>query len=280
MDLKNHTLDHQLIHGQLKSKTLDTIRKLEGQVGAYPILSPLLQFFLKIADNNYDAVRTLVVQSYKFASPAMVICRSTSELVFTVCLILSNVEQNLPLYLKAGWREQFEEFERYRDDEMFKEEMEWLKNYEMYLEFHAATIGVTTEEKVDPTKIKYFPTPTQILSPRYPYSKDLDPHTLNFLQAFDEGYYSGLLSKLSHYSESGMAWQVSPLFPGYPKTQQDLIVSQPVAISMLILIALLSEISLYFGFDDRAKLKELWTYLALTIPLHQRLYEAKYRLVL
>lgn len=103
---------------------------------------------------------------------------------------------------------------------------------------------------------------------------------MNFLRTLDDGYYSGLLSKLSHYSESGMAWQVGPLFPDYPKIQQDLIISQPVAVSMMILLALLSEISLFFKFDDRPKLKELWMYLALTIPLHQQLYDAKYQLYL
>jgi len=150
----------------------------------------------------------------------------------------------------------------------------------MYLDVHADTIGITLDEKRDPTKIKYFPTPTQILSPRYHYVKDLDKHTLRFLQIFNDEYYSGLLSKLSHYSESGISIQVSALFSSYPKIQQELIISQPLAISMMILLVLLSEISLFFGFDDRPKLKELWTYLALTIPLHQQLYDAKYRVAL
>lgn len=268
------------MHEPLKRKIVDTLHRLEQHIDAYPspLLSQLLHSFLKIADNNYDSVLTLVVKSYRFASSAMVICRSTAELIFYTSLILSNVERYLPLYLKSGWREQYEAFQRYQNDEFFQNnEVEWLRAYKTYLEFYATIIGITPDEKRDLTKIPYFPTPTQILSPKKHYIKDLDRKTLKFLKIFNEEYYCGLLSKLSHYSMSGMALQAASLFPVYPKIQQDLVSSQPVAIAMMILLVLLSEISLFFGFDDRPKLKELWTYLALTIPLHQRLYDAKYR---
>lgn len=83
-----------------------------------------------------------------------------------------------------------------------------------------------------------------------------------------------------HYSDPGLAFHVAPLYPGYPKEQQNLIISQPVAISMMVLLVLLSEISIFFEYDDRQKLRELWTYLAETIPLHKELYQIKYNKLL
>jgi hypothetical protein len=286
MDLNNpinlsiNTLDHKLIHGPLKIQVKNACRRLEEQSQRNDLLSQVLFVMLKAAESNYDAVKNLVLTSATFGTAAMIICRSTMDLVFSVCLILSDPQQYLYAYLKSGWREQFEEYKLLSQEEVNSSNQDWIKSFEDYLEFHSNIVGLSKDEKENITKIPYFPTPTQILygTKRKNYLADLDDDTKRFLIKLNEGYYSGILSKIGHYSESGISWQAGPLLSiEYPDILKQLHISQPIAISMMILLCLLSEISIYFNWDNSSKLKELWYYMALSIPLQKQLYEIKYQ---
>ncbi len=286
MDLNNpinlsiNTLDHKLIHGPLKIQVTNACRRLEEQSQRNDLLSQVLFVMLKSADSNYDAVRNLVLSSATFGTAAMIICRSTMDLVFSVCLILSDPQQYLYTYLKSGWREQFEEYKLLCQEDVNLANSDWIKSFKEYLEFHSKIAGLSKDEKDNVKTIPYFPTPTQILygTKRKAYLTDLEDDTKQFLNKLNEGYYSGILSKIGHYSESGIAWQAGPLLSEeYPDVMKQLHISQPIAISIMILLCLLSEISIYFKWDNSSKLKELWYYMALSIPLQKQLYEIKYQ---
>ncbi|WDL98829.1 hypothetical protein [Alicyclobacillus sp. ALC3] len=207
------------------------------------------------------------------------------ELVFTICLLLSDPGKYLAQYLKSGWREAKEEYEDAVKGPMNSQYPEWSESYKNGLDLFPTMCGLSDEEKKNITSIKYFPTPTQIVKQgrklKNEYLEPLDNYTREFLVELNNGYYSSMVSKISHYSEYGVAWHAGPLiWKEYPKELQDMYKSQPIGISVFILLSILSEISIHFKLSNGQKLKELWTYTTSSVPLQKQLYEIKYQKLL
>lgn len=281
VDLSKHTLEHKLVHEPLTEQITFTLNRL-ASAQPQSITTQLMAMMVKIADSNYSAIRTLIRTNHQYGTVSMIICRSTIELVFMTVMMLANPNKYVSMYIKAGWKEQYLELQRHKADEKTVQlAPKWLELFDKYLDFHAITTQLTPEERKKPSKIPYFPTPTQIMNrKRHDYLDDVDEPTQAFLRLLDSAYYSGLLSQISHYSESGIAWQIGPMYPDYPDEQRQLHTSQPVGIAMMIMLCLLSEISIFFHFNNRAKLRELWTYLAMHVDLYRDLYDKKYKMVL
>lgn len=281
VDMSKHTFEHKLVHEPLIEQITFTLNRLANEQ-SHGITAQLMSMIVKIADSNYSAIRTLVHASHHFGTVSMIICRSTIELVFMTALMLANPDKYVSMYIKAGWKEQYLEVQGHKTDaETARLIPNLLGLLEQYLDFHAVTAQVTSQERDKPSSIVYFPTPTQIMNrKKFKYLDDVDEGTQAFLELLDSTLYSGLLSRISHYSESGLSSQIAPLYPDYTDEQRQLHISQPVGISMMILLCLLSEISIFFQFNNRAKLRELWTYLAMHIDLYKLLFDAKYRTAL
>lgn len=239
---------------------------------------PLIcELHLRISDNNYEAVRCLVINNYKYSSTAKIVCRSTLDMVYNLAIMIANPHKYVPMYMKSGWREKFEQLSLEQESEYMKTfGGEWLDEYESFVDFSSEVVGVSEEEKKNVKKsIVYFPTAPQMMSPKWPYLSDFDGVTLDFLSTLMKAYYSKL-SQIMHVSDPGLAIHAAPLIGDFTK-KEAILSSEPLFISIMCIIILLSEINLCFGYQYGARCKEIWTYLALTIPLQKELYEIKYQ---
>lgn len=276
------TIDFKVIHTPLKAITQTMIEQLqrEPRNKIEENLPLICELFLRVADNNYDAVRCLVVNDYKFSPTAKIICRSTLDMVYTLCLLMSNPQKYVILYMKSGWREKFEELLLEKESDYMKTHgIDWLKEYEALVESSAEIIGLTNDERENFNKtLIYFPTAPQMINPRNKYYRDFNELTKVFLEKLMQEYY-GKLSQVLHVSDPGLAIHASPLIEDFSR-HEEVLKSEPVAISMMANLILLSEINMGFEYRHGAKLKEIWTYLSMTIPLHNELYAIKYKKVL
>jgi len=278
------SIDFKLIDTILTYCRNKTLTRLEEKIDSSQdsILS-ISKLFLMAADNNYKAIRLLVVKNYKFSAAANVICRSSMDLVFTLCLMYSNQQKYVELYDKSGWREKFEHLQRDKESEFMQMNgVQWLDEFELFLTNLKDQIGITEEESSDLRKhLSYFPTAPQIMSRRrgFEYYKDLSENTTKMLECLINEFYHSL-SQISHVTSTGLARHVAPLIQDFSQEKQEVIKSQPVFTAIMCKLILMSEICLLFETNINQKLKEAWTYLALTIPIHDDVYKSKYKLEL
>jgi|GEM_PF-7002797 len=274
------TFNFRLLHGQLRILVRDVISSLEKEprekIASH--LPLICEFYLKIASNNYDAVRRLVTKDYKFSAPAKVICKSTIDMVFTLCLIMSNPSKYVSLYLKSGWRKKYEPLLGEQTSDYMKiHSREWLGEYEQFIELAAKSVDINDEEREHFEKsLIYFPTAPQMTNPNSNYYKEMDDLTRQLLEKLMKEYYRPL-SQIVHVSDPGFALHAVPLVYTYSPRNQEIIKSEPILIMWMAMLCLLSEINIAFRYKFGQKLKEFWTYLGLTIPLHNEIYSIKYK---
>lgn len=277
------SIDFNLINTPLtycRNKTFYRLEDLQN-TGQSTTLISISRLFLQVSNNNLDAIRALIVKDYKFSAPANVICRSSMDMVFSICLMFSKSEKYVEMYDKSGWREKYEHLQIEKDSEFMQQNgSDWLNVFEEFLDNLKVQIGISQEEIEDLHKLLvYFPTAPQIMNKRFNYYKDLDEVTSNLFRCLLKDFYHSL-SQISHVSSTGLARHAAPLIQDFSLEKQTIIKSQPVATAMLCQLIIMSEICIKFETNINQKLREVWTYLSMTIPIHNDVYMAKYSKVL
>jgi hypothetical protein len=218
-----------------------------------------------------------VVKDSKFSGPASLICRSILDLVFSLSLIMSKPDKYVQVYKKSGWREKYEGFLRDQSaNQGITTEGNRLKKYSDFIDVAARTAEITPEEKKDYTGIPYFPTPPQILKKKSQYYADLSDSTKGFLQILMVEFYRPL-SQLMHASSPGLAMHIAPTNKKFSTRNKEILLSDTIFTSWGALLSLLAEINIHYAYQHSNKLKELWTYITLTVPMWDEIYAAKYK---
>jgi len=273
-----NTIDYNVINTPLTFCYNKTVQKLDNLQFGQNVLVSISKMFLLATNNNYKAIRSLIVKDYKFSAAANVIVRSSMDMVFTLILMFCKPDKYVVMYEKSGWREKFEHLQIEKESEYMQiHGTNWLTEFEEFVEALKEQIGITEEELENLKKeLNYFPTAPQILNKRFNYHKDLDKHTNELLEVLLGSFYHPL-SQISHVTNSGLARHVACLLKEFSEENQSIIKSQPVFTSMMCMVIIMSEICLFFETNINIKLKEVWTYLGLTVPLQEDVYNAKYK---
>jgi hypothetical protein len=262
-----HELPFEALRERLDSLLTATANKLErefpGHIENGRDLGGLLRCFVLVAQNTYMTMRYFCADkpSDPARKPAYVLsggplARTVLDQLFTVVFLLEDLQERAAWYEKAGWRE-LKEFnvKAHRD---YGADPSW----KGYLVEHDALVaraigwwGVTPEEEADPKKLKYWPLPSQMIKLA---STDQARSYLRFL---DDWFYREL-SQDTHLSWPGLMRRTGFLLIARP-TDQDFArlakqKSDIMVTTIIMLLALLSEIELALHFTLAERLKYLW----------------------
>lgn len=191
-------------------------------------------------------------------------------------------------YLKPGWRAQAEELQQYRRSYgSLAEWQPWLSDLGKLVADGIGIYGITPAEQSDLTKIKRWPNPGQM--PRYGLKRGHPlPDTRQFLVYLNDWFYRELSSQ-AHLSFEGLLKSAAPLLrdtllrvhqesleEGYLPRIKHIQVGK----TFMLVLALLSEIQVYFTFGLRDKLSYLWTILGSYSPETKEVYDKRYQRLL
>ena len=206
-------LDFSLINQPLEALAGATINKIEREwpqrLSQIDGAQPLFALLSKLAHATYQSIRYLnaetpedSVRKVEFVSSAPPLLRSLVDELFTIALIGADPEANVSWYYRSGWREQAQLGEQFRNRYGNNPEWtDWLKGYQSLLDTSWQDLYVTAKEKADPTSIRWWPTPAQMLR-----LKTIPTDVVSFFEYLTDWFYRQL-SQQTHLTYPGLVWR-------------------------------------------------------------------------
>ena len=246
---------------------------------------------LRIADVTSRSIRWLSAE--KPPDPARIpeYCLSVPPLnrtildnLFTVLFVLEDLPERCQWYHKAAWREERLELDRYIVEYgHLPEWQEWLGRVKAHVNFGVSFVGISAEEVTDPAK-KIHRWPNAGAMPSYGLSpKDTPTPGRAFMKYLDDWFYKDL-SQQAHLGGTGLMKRASVLVLDRHDPERERALRKNKYAwwgqTITLMLALVSELELYFGFGLRQRIHYLW---ALTVPVivvAKEVYDKRYAALL
>jgi len=199
-------------------------------------------------------------ESKQFSFQAMVLVRTMVDSLFTVLAFRTDPSRYCRAFDLAGYRATSERHQR--EKVRYGNSQEWrghLDEQQKFLDFQASRLQLTDEERNNPQRFSYWPTPGRMLNPRggiqFPFSDD----ERRFLEDIDTWHY-GDLSSYAHVQWGGMALSV---YAADREAQwvPHMLETQVVTRSLLFFLMLVSEAEALKKYGTNQDLKYLWVVL-------------------
>ncbi len=236
---------------------------------------------VKITENTYRSIRYLcadkpedVSRKLEFAVSVPPLARTILDSLFTVVYLFDDVDRRVEWFHKSGWREMFEEHERYK--KAYGEDVAWAEYLDLQrtsVDYGRYEVGITDEEAVNPKKIQWWPNPGKMT--RDGGTPEDRTRYLNYL---NDWFYK-TLSADSHLSWPGFARRAAHFLNKDEDRRVNLLrkyKSDCVVTSITLVLALLSEIECEFKFSRAERLKEVWNSLSEVFLEAKELFEFRY----
>ncbi|MDA8100216.1 MAG: hypothetical protein M0042_11395 [Nitrospiraceae bacterium] len=242
----------------------------------------LVRSLVLVSANTYHTMRFFCadvpvdsVRKPEYALSASPLARTILDALFTVVFIFDDLSENTTWYYKSGWKEYKAELDRYRlaysADPVWTE---YLRRSEQLLDALTRQFRIVPDEIRDPGRITWWPTPSQMAA----YSR-LSEERQRYLQYLND-WFMRELSQDSHLSWPGLARRSGPLLA------RDLLAdstssllkqkSDVMAVSTVLLLALLSEIEIEFHFGLVERLMYLWGILNSYFQVSSEIFSLRY----
>ena len=271
-------VDFNLINQPLEQICNRMISQLENKTKEPINFYFLLRGLLTTSFQTYKAIRKLVAEDPKYPAQAHILVRSLVDTLFNIVALTENPKENARKYEKAGYRHEWEMYEREKKRYDNKPEWnDWFDAKEKYLENGSRLFGLSENEKNNPTKmIKHWPNPSQLLGQSKSSNPliSLSPDKQNILTEVMEWRY-GELSEWSHMGWGGMAAGVfatmskSHWHPG--KFESDAVYG-----GMLFLLMIMSEIESSYHYNEIQNLRYVWGLMGGYFEEAKDYYEMRY----
>jgi len=251
---------------------------------------------VRIAINTFKTIIYLCADTQedyrrdrKFSLSVPPLNRTILENVMTALFVLEDIPQRIPWFYKSGYREWKEALIRYkRDYGQYPEWKDFIDTLEQYVDKQLPLIGLTQDE-INETekKIHYWPNPGKMAT----LSKQANPQsaTGDFLSFLNDWFYKAL-SGQSHLNahglvQRGMFFTELDIMVRAFGDKADKIIEQELErfrndqiwISIILILALASEIELHFGFGLDQRLKYIWGLIVNYNDQAKDLYERRYK---
>lgn len=279
-------LPFDTIRDQLDTLHVAVANKIERewptQWSAYGEGAVVLQATVKVAANTYNSVRYLCAEKppdparkLEYAVSVSPLSRTILDSLFNVVFLFEDFPSRIQWYLRSGWREIHDEHDRHdRAYGTDPEWAEWLAGLRAFVERSRASWYVTEEEAADPSSIRWWPIPGQMLR-----SADLLDANRDFLQYLHDWFYR-MLSSESHLALPGLMRRAVHLLHSEDREERDLNLdkyrSDGSVTTIILLLALLTECHLGLGYDLGERCKYLWTMLSDSFPPAKEIYTLRY----
>jgi hypothetical protein len=245
---------------------------------------------LRIADITSRSIRWLSAEKppdpnripeYCLSAPPL--NRTSLDNLFTALFVLEDLPERCPWYHKAAWREERLELDRYiAEYGHLPEWQEWLGRLKAHVNFGVSFVGISAEEVADPAKRHRWPNAGAMdrygLSPR-----DTPTPGRAFMKYLDDWFYKDL-SQQAHLGGTGLMKRVSVLVLDRHDAERERALRKNkyvwVGQTITLMLALVSELELYFGFELRERLQYLWALTVPVIAVSKEVYEKRYAALL
>lgn len=237
---------------------------------------------VKITEITYKSIRYLCadrpedpVRKLEFAISVPPLSRTILDSVFTVIFLLDNASERLAWYHKSGWRETFEEHQRYQEaygrDPNWEEYIGW---QQAFVEYGRQELGITDAEAANPRReITWWPNPGRMVR-----NRDTTNSQRDYLRYLNDWFYREM-SADSHLSWPGFARRAGHLLNPDEEQRIELLrkyKSDCVMTSITLILCLLSEIEAEFSFGRAQRLKEVWSALTEVFLASREIFEMRY----
>jgi hypothetical protein len=291
---KAQPLDFELLREDVDSLIRSLVHKVDREFPKQlSHLSGLKEYLLACllwGENTYRAIRFIAAQappdsnrrwSYMLCIPPL--NRTILDAIFNLVYLFDDVETRFNWFKKAGWREQFEDRDRYISEySRFSEWEEYLKTLEKSLADATSLCGITPEERTSPRSIDKWPNPGGM--PTFRVKQSQASPGLEFLQYLNDWFYREA-SQVSHLSFFGFrrirAVVLKEMLPENLKEVMDAdgaerLRSINVGRTLTLILALCSEVEGQFHFELGERLKYAWVLLANHVPETKEIYDKRY----
>ncbi len=242
----------------------------------------LLELLARSTNNTFHSV--LVLSSDNPQHPLRVedalsvppLARTMIDVLFTTVYLFDDLPARTSQYYKGGWREKWEEHERYQAAyESNSDWTQWLTGHKKLLAMSAQLYGVSSAEQANPKTLPYWPTPGQMLR-----DKSLKGRRHDYLVYLNDWFYKHLSSE-SHLSLPGLTMRTAALLRNDDRDLRDQHLdkqrSDQVLTSSLVALAFASEVQIECKFDLADRLKYIWTVVSSHFDMARELYEPWYQ---
>ena len=257
-----------------------------------PSARPFFLVTIKSAQNTYKTIRYICADKpedpirkleYALACPAL--SRTILDSLFTIVFVLEDLPNRLNWYHKAGWREMMEKLKRYKDQ--YGTQPEWKEWFDIY-EKHIKTVEQEwnlSEEEIQTNKkqIRYWPNPGKMI--RWGISQGNEPPASRHYLSYMNDWFYRDLSAEAHLSYPGLL--TKGFLVDLPGVEEEWIreklvkmKSDQVFIALTLLLALVSEMEVYFKFQLTERIQYLWTILNSFCLATKEVYEFRYEQLL
>lgn len=255
----------------------------------------LLQY-VRMAVSHFRAVTFLcadvgdtAVRSPLLALSVPPINRSILEIIFSVLYLLEDLSEHTKHYFRAAWRAEQEVLDQFQKRYGGRGRSRWdtyiANRTEKQVKMEAA-LPITPDEKNDLNKILRWPKMRQLRG-RLKNS----PRTLSYLEYLDDWFYREL-STQAHGEPTGVG-EMGLYFLGMDelklisgedrdgvelKLEAKLIEfkTTQVWIAITLILSLLSEVEVHFGYGNKPKLLFVWTIINEYSQISEEVYKERY----
>lgn len=287
---KDKRLDFKVIGENLGSLAEATINKLErewpARISRIEGAQVLYRLLTIVAVTTYETITYLCADKREdpfrkiyFVSSSPPLLRSLLDGIYTVVFLGENLENRVPWYYKAGWREMAERDriyrERYQGDAAWRE---WLESHQQFLETTRVDWRITETEAAGPEKMERWPTPGQMTRRR-----DLSPESKRFFE-YLEGWFYRELSQATHLTYPGLSYRGGTFLRKKDDPLRDSEWfkkrSDGVGYAVVLLLAFLTETNCLLRFGLGQRCAYLWGILAQFFGVAEELFQERYKLLL
>ncbi|MFI5331959.1 MAG: hypothetical protein ACHQ2F_13145 [Desulfobaccales bacterium] len=243
----------------------------------------MLLSLILVATNVYDSMRYLCADTpsnpsrkpeFVLALPSL--SRVVLEALFTLVFALDDLEAHTEWYHKSGWRDVREELDRIKD--RYGSDPRWqdyISQLETLLQGFKGELRITDDEEQDFKKsIKHWPLPSQMKK-----HKKLSSERKLFLEYLEDWFYKAL-SQDAHLSLRGLARHSRYLLfkRNRENDPREMIKqkSEIIGATVVLLLALMSEIEVEFSFGLATRLAYVWVIINSAFPQGQEIYNLRY----
>jgi len=261
------TLDFNMIRDKFSNLLKSTFNKLDREwpktLQNEPLANVFFEALVRITENTYHSILALAAEKSEspfhrreFGLSITPLARSLLDSLFSIVFALEDIPTRVRWYHRAGWREVKERHDllavHYGQS---PEWTSWLAESDAFLKSTQAFAGVSDAEAANLKLIEKWPLPGQMKN-----HSALSPERRAFLEYLYDWYYKEM-SQDSHLSWAGMMRRAAPLLlpefgdKAIRKWQLHKHISDSFATTMILCLAIMSEIEIAFRFGLDIRLK-------------------------
>jgi hypothetical protein len=221
------------------------------------------------AENPQNPSRKL---HYSIAIPPLT--RTILDSLFTVVFVFHDLPTMSAWYHKSGWRDLQKECLRFEDQQGTDPgQARWLGELKSYVDKIETLANINAEERSNPSKINWWPNPGKMKK-----HKGLSTARRDYLCYLNDWYY-GEQSAMSHLSLPGALKRTGFFFMDDDQNRESVLEnfrSYWVLTTIIVVLALLSEIDAELEFGLAEELKYVWCIVNAHWEVAKELYEFRY----